>query len=108
MHELRKVTQETEGVVDLIRNVADQTNLLAQNASIEAAIAGEARQGFLVVASEVKEPAQQTAGAKREIEGKITSIWSQIDLCTESITEVSKVIENIKALSIAISNSMDK
>ena len=108
IHELIKVAQEIEGVVDLIRNVADQTNLLALNASIEAASAGEAGQGFAVVANEVKELAQQTAGATREIEGKITQIRSRIDLSTESITEVAKVIENVKALSIAISNSMEK
>ena len=81
----------------MIRNVADQTNLLALNASIEAPSPREAVQSFAIVANEVKELAQQTTGATREIEEKITQIRSRIFLSTESITEVAKIIENVKA-----------
>ena len=92
IHELGKVAYEIEGVVDLIRNVADQTNLLALNASIEAASAGDAGQGFAVVANEVKALAQQTTDATREIEGKIGQIRDRIDISIESINVVSEVI----------------
>lgn len=108
IHELGKVAQEIEGVVDLIRNVAGQTNLLALNASIEAASAGDAGQGFAVVANEVKELAQQTTDATREIEGKISQIRDRIQVSIESITEVSKVIQNVNTISVDISETMEK
>ena len=108
IHELGKVAQEIEGVVDLIRNVAGQTNLLALNASIEAASAGDAGQGFAVVANEVKELAQQTTDATREIEGKISQIRDRIQVSIESITEVSKVIQNVNTISVDISETMGK
>ena len=108
IHELGKVAQEIEGVVDLIRNVAEQTNLLALNASIEAASAGDAGQGFAVVANEVKELAQQTTDATREIEGKISQIRDRIQVSIESITEVSKVIQNVNTISVDISETMEK
>ena len=108
IHELGKVAYEIEGVVDLIRNVADQTNLLALNANIEAASAGEAGQGFAVVANEVKELAQKTTDATREIEGKISQIRDRIQISIKSITEVSKVIEDVNVISADISDTMKK
>ena len=108
IHDLGKVAQEIEGVVDLIRSVAEQTNLLALNASIEAASAGEAGQGFAVVANEVKELAKQTTDATREIEGKISQIRERIEVSVDSITEVSKVIQNVKTISVSISQTMDQ
>ena len=108
IHELGKVAYEIEGVVDLIRNVADQTNLLALNANIEAASAGEAGQGFAVVANEVKELAQKTTDATKEIEGKITQIRDRIQVSITSITEVTKVIEDVNNISANISETMKK
>ena len=108
IHELGKVAYEIEGVVDLIRNVADQTNLLALNASIEAASAGDAGQGFAVVANEVKALAQQTTDATREIEGKIGQIRDRIDISIESINVVSEVINKVNEISKDISLTMEK
>lgn len=65
---------EIGDVVGLIQDIAEQTNLLALNATIEAARAGDAGAGFVVVASEVKELANQTARASDGIRGRVEGI----------------------------------
>ena len=92
METLSTSAVEIGNMVDIISNIAEQTNMLALNASIEAAGAGEAGTGFAVVANEVKELARQTADATRMISGKIMEIQSNTADASEKTQDIIVLI----------------
>ena len=90
-HEINKVTET-------ITAISAQTNLLALNATIEAARAGAAGKGFTVVATEIKELAQQTAAATEGIRDKIDNIQSSTAETVEEIEKISRVIQEVNGI----------
>ena len=95
-------------VVELINTIAEQTNLLALNATIEAARAGEAGRGFAVVASEVKALAEQTSKATGEIGQQISGIQAATQDSVNAIKEISDTIEKLSEISSTIAAAVEE
>ncbi|WP_304665230.1 methyl-accepting chemotaxis protein [Kordiimonas sp. SCSIO 12603] len=105
INELRESSETIGKVVSLINDIAEQTNLLALNATIEAARAGEAGKGFAVVASEVKSLAQQTAAATGEIGQQVQSIQERTLTAVNAVEGISKSITSLNDISGMIASA---
>lgn len=86
---LGESSQEIGSIVELINDISEQTNILALNAAVQAASAGEAGRGFAVVADEVQRLAERTSGATRRIEGLVQAIQADTNEAVTSMEQTT-------------------
>lgn len=106
--ELGNAAREINQVTEVIMEIAEQTKLLALNATVEAARAGEAGKGFAVVANEVKELAKQTNAATDNIRTKVDAIQRSTAGTVEKIAQISHVITDVNDLVASIAGAVEE
>jgi len=102
MSSLGQAANEIGKVTEVIKRIADKTNLLALNAAIEAAAAGEAGKGFAVVANAIQKFADQSADAAEDIASRISDVQTNTNEAVHVIADVSSIIEEMNTSSETI------
>ena len=106
--QLSTAAGEIGEIVGLIQSIAQRTNLLALNASIEAARGGEAGRGFAVVASEVKELAAQTSRATDRVAQQITAIQTSTGQSVKALHSIGEQVKELELTAISIASAVDQ
>ena len=106
--ELAGHVREISKVLDVIRSIAEQTNLLALNAAIEAARAGEQGRGFAVVADEVRALAHRTQASTVEIEGMISTVQSGADGAVAAMGKSLSLATNTQEQALRAGTALEK
>ena len=107
MTEIEKSSGAIGNIIGVIEDIAFQTNLLALNAGVEAARAGEAGKGFAVVAQEVRELAQRSANAAKEIKTLIRNSSDEVSSGVKLVSETGEVLKTIETYIVTINQHMD-
>ena len=105
---LSNSAEQVGKIVELIHSIAQRTNLLALNASIEAARGGEAGRGFAVVASEVKELAAQTSRATEDVAEQIRTMQDTTGASVRALRAIGEQIRQLETTSISIASAVDQ
>lgn len=107
MKRIESSAGEISNIIGVIDEIAFQTNLLALNAGVEAARAGEAGKGFAVVAQEVRELAQRSAKAAKEIKDLIRNSTAEVDNGVKLVIETGNALQSIESYIVTVNQHMD-